>query len=135
MTMRSEARLRRRTTFVRLLFTTSILALSLVDEAAAQAESTPRDSSVPLPTVTIESRRAAPRQRPVVRRAPARRPAPVVVQAPREPVVEPPAGIQPTLESATGPVQGYVATRSSTGTKTNTPLIETPESISVVARD
>jgi iron complex outermembrane recepter protein len=59
----------------------------------------------------------------------------VVVQAPREPVVEPPAGIQPTLESAVGPVQGYVATRSSTGTKTNTPLIETPESISVVTRD
>ena len=101
---------------MRLLFTTSILALSVVDEAAAQAESTPRDSSVPLPTVTIESRRATPRQRPVVRRAPAR-PARVVVQAPREPVIEPPAGIQPTLESAIGPVQGYVATRSSTGTK------------------
>ena len=30
---------------------------------------------------------------------------------------------------------GFVATRSSTGTKTDTPLIETPQSISVVTRD
>ncbi|MCA1474176.1 TonB-dependent receptor plug domain-containing protein [Bradyrhizobium sp. NBAIM08] len=40
-----------------------------------------------------------------------------------------------TLQSATGPVQGFVATRSATGTKTNTPLIETPQSVSVVTQD
>jgi iron complex outermembrane receptor protein len=38
-------------------------------------------------------------------------------------------------ETAFGPVSGYVATRSATGTKTDTPLIETPQSISVVTRD
>lgn len=38
-------------------------------------------------------------------------------------------------ESALGPVDGYVARRSATGTKTDTPLIETPQSISVVTRD
>jgi len=38
-------------------------------------------------------------------------------------------------ESAWGPVDGYVATRSATGTKTDTPLIETPAAISVVTRD
>lgn len=38
-------------------------------------------------------------------------------------------------ESAWGPVQGYVAKRSATGTKTDTPIIETPQSISVVTRD
>ncbi|GLS06152.1 TonB-dependent receptor [Chitiniphilus shinanonensis] len=38
-------------------------------------------------------------------------------------------------ESPTGPVQGYVARRSATATKTDTPLIETPQSISVVGRD
>ena len=37
--------------------------------------------------------------------------------------------------SATGPVQGYVATDSASGTKTDTPLIETPQSISVITRD
>jgi len=34
-------------------------------------------------------------------------------------------------ENAWGPVQGYVAKRSATGTKTDTPIIETPQSISV----
>ncbi|MGW5958670.1 TonB-dependent siderophore receptor [Methylorubrum thiocyanatum] len=38
-------------------------------------------------------------------------------------------------EDPRGPVQGYVATRSATATKTNTPLIETPQSITVVGRE
>lgn len=38
-------------------------------------------------------------------------------------------------ESATGPVQGYVANRSVTATKTNTPLIEVPQSISVIGAE
>nr|WP_163502122.1 TonB-dependent siderophore receptor [Halomonas socia] len=37
-------------------------------------------------------------------------------------------------ESAWGPVNGIVATRSATGTKTDTPLLETPASISVISR-
>ncbi|WP_395316562.1 TonB-dependent siderophore receptor [Variovorax sp. UC74_104] len=42
---------------------------------------------------------------------------------------------EPVAETANGPVQGYVARRSATGTKTDTPLIETPQSISVIGRD
>jgi iron complex outermembrane receptor protein len=38
-------------------------------------------------------------------------------------------------ESPTGPVAGYVATRSLSATKTDTALNETPQSISVVTRD
>jgi iron complex outermembrane recepter protein len=38
-------------------------------------------------------------------------------------------------ETATGPVKGYVATRSGAGTKTDTPIIETPQSVSVVTAD
>lgn len=38
-------------------------------------------------------------------------------------------------ETATGPVLGYVAKRSATATKTDTPLMETPQSISVVTAD
>jgi len=37
-------------------------------------------------------------------------------------------------ERASGPVDGYVARRSDTATKTDTPLIETPQSVSVVTR-
>lgn len=40
-----------------------------------------------------------------------------------------------TPENPTGPVEGYVATRSSTGTKTDTPLKEIPQSISVITAD
>ena len=38
-------------------------------------------------------------------------------------------------ETAWGHIDGYVATRSATGTKTDTPLIETPQAISVVTSD
>jgi iron complex outermembrane receptor protein len=38
-------------------------------------------------------------------------------------------------EFASGPVTGYVAKQSATGTKTDTPLQETPQSISVVTAD
>uniref|UniRef100_UPI0039F098F2 TonB-dependent siderophore receptor n=1 Tax=Bordetella sputigena TaxID=1416810 RepID=UPI0039F098F2 len=38
------------------------------------------------------------------------------------------------VETADGPVAGYVATRSSAGSKTDTALIDTPQSISVVTR-
>lgn len=49
------------------------------------------------------------------------------------PVVTVRAGTE--RETATGPVVGYVAKRSATGTKTDTPIIETPQSISVIGRD
>lgn len=38
-------------------------------------------------------------------------------------------------EEATGPVLGIAATRSAAGTKTDTPIIETPQSISVVSSE
>lgn len=38
-------------------------------------------------------------------------------------------------ETAQGPVSGFVAKRSAAGTKTDTPLLETPQAISVVTRD
>lgn len=38
-------------------------------------------------------------------------------------------------ESADGPAKGFVAKRSATGTKTDTPLLETPQSITVVTRE
>lgn len=60
--------------------------------------------------------------------------------------VAPPARVGGTLadvrvtaqaerETATGPVVGFAAKRSATATKTDTPIIETPQSISVVTAD
>ena len=48
--------------------------------------------------------------------------APVVVQGQRP-------------ETATGPVDGFIAHRSATATKTDTPLLETPQAITVIGRD
>lgn len=45
-----------------------------------------------------------------------------------------PITVEAGSESAVGPVDGYLATRGLTGTKTNTPLIETPQSISVITQ-
>ncbi|KKM07340.1 hypothetical protein LCGC14_1734930, partial [marine sediment metagenome] len=39
------------------------------------------------------------------------------------------------IESATSPVEGYLASRSASATKTDTPLIETPRSVTVVTAD
>jgi iron complex outermembrane recepter protein len=42
---------------------------------------------------------------------------------------------QPATESTNGPVSGYVARRASTASKDDTPLMETPQSVSVITRD
>ncbi|MDZ7855854.1 TonB-dependent siderophore receptor [Sphaerotilus sp.] len=49
------------------------------------------------------------------------------------PVVRVKAGVE--RETATGPVVGYVARRSATGTKTDTSLLDTPQSVTVVTKD
>lgn len=40
-----------------------------------------------------------------------------------------------TRESPTGPIEGYVARQTLTGSKTDTPILEVPQSVSVVTRD
>lgn len=53
----------------------------------------------------------------------------------QEPITLGPVTVEGEGESATGPVDGYVATQSTTGSKTDTPIIETPQSISVITAD
>ena len=43
--------------------------------------------------------------------------------------------VEAERESATGPVDGYAARRSASGTKTDAALLETPQSVSVVGRE
>ncbi|NYS11777.1 TonB-dependent siderophore receptor [Achromobacter xylosoxidans] len=64
-------------------------------------------------------------------------PAALVAQsAPTEPTTLPSVRVEAGAEeTATGPVLGYAATRSATATKTDTPLNETAQSITVVPRD
>lgn len=46
-----------------------------------------------------------------------------------------PISVQGETEDVYAPVDGYVAVRSTAATKSDTPLIETPQSVSVVTRD
>lgn len=63
-------------------------------------------------------------------------PAALVAQsAPVEPTTLPSVKVEGSAETATSPVLGYAATRSATATKTDTPLNETAQSITVVPRD
>lgn len=109
------------------------LLAGLMDAAPAEAQS----SSQELPAVVVEqSSRPAARTRP----SPSRQAAQAASrrrQAERAPsnADTQAAGASTGTETATGPVRGYVATRSGTGTKTDTPLRETPQSITVVTAD
>ncbi|MDQ8023671.1 MAG: TonB-dependent siderophore receptor [Moraxellaceae bacterium] len=53
----------------------------------------------------------------------------------RADAVLPTVVVTAAAENATGPVNGYVAQRSATGSKTDTPIIEIPQSITVVTAD
>lgn len=96
-----------------------------ITPAFAQSSAPPSESERQAATTLPEVRVAAPRARP--RRA-AR-----VVPTPA-PATEQPGPVQ-VGESGTGPVVGYSARQSVTATKTDTPLLETPQSISVVTKD
>ena len=85
----------------------------------SMAQTTPSEQAAPLPEVRV----TAPRR-------PARRPAPIA----RAPQVETNPAPQQT-ETALGPVRGYTASQSATASKTDTPILETPQSVSVVTQD
>src|SRR5882724_5059997 len=53
---------------------------------------------------------------------------------PSKPPLRSTQNVQPGQDPR-GPIHGYVAERSLTGTKTNTPLMETPQAISVIGRE
>jgi iron complex outermembrane receptor protein len=110
---------------------TVLLLADVAGEAAAQS---------PLPPVTVDAPRArsaernqgattsAPRTRAVNRARQTNRSVAAVPQASDS---NAPSGI----ENPQGPVNGYVANRTLSGTKTNTALREIPQSISVIGAD
>lgn len=96
---------------------------------ASFAQSSPQSGATNLPPVTV----AAPEQR---RRAATSRPR----RAQRSPQSANSQKPQPQrnvgfVETPRGPVHGYVAGRSSSGTKTNTPIRQTPQSVSVIGAE
>jgi iron complex outermembrane receptor protein len=114
---------------VGLLAGTAIVGLQLVPSPARAQSPAPGASaqSDALPEVRVR----APQQRRVTRARPAR-PAATTETAVQ---TQAPPSAASQGERGTGPVVGYVAAQSVTGTKTDTPILETPQSISVVTRD
>lgn len=120
----------------------SVVLLSSVSVAWAQ-EPEPQVSPEPaapqgtttLPEVVVEAsdeQQAAPQKKKKASSS-----SQIVTQsANAEPQAPPPGtGGGSQAETAWGPVNGYVATQSASGTKTDTPLIEIPQSISIVTAD
>ena len=107
----------------------AVLAMPAAMVAVTPAEA--QSSATELPTVRVEAP-SRPTARP--RRAVRRQPASTTSQ--RAPVgTDEAAATDARSETATGPVRGYLANQSGTGTKTDTPLRETPQSITVVTAD
>lgn len=109
--------------FVTVLNVVAAFTLFAADTALAQ-------QTQPLPSVVV----TAPEQRrgPAAAATPRRSPRQSQPAASRKPQPKPPAAF---VENPRGAIQGYVAGRSMAGTKTNTPIMEMPQSISVVGSE
>lgn len=98
-----------------------------LDVVMAQQSGTSPSGGTALGPVTVDA--PTPRRR--VTAAPRRTPRPQrVAVAPRRPPVRNPSA--PAVENPRGAITGYVAGRSMSGTKTNTPIMETPQAVSVI---
>ncbi|RED33296.1 iron complex outermembrane receptor protein [Rhodopseudomonas thermotolerans] len=126
-------------TALRALLRSTALGAGLVG-LGLQAGTALAQSSRDLPAVTVD----APKPQAARSSKPPRRASRPVTAArrtaapSRQQVAEPPvraAGLGRGAERADGPVTGYLANQSATGTKTDTPILSTPQSISVVTQD
>jgi iron complex outermembrane receptor protein len=113
----------------------SYLALNMASTAHAQTAAQPPQAN--LPAVTVDA------PKPQVKRRAATRPSSRARSTSRnvarnrgtEQAPANPANGRGAIERANGPVVGYVANQSATATKTDSPILTTPQSISVVTQD
>src|SRR6266702_6983488 len=105
---------------------------AMIDVTPAQAQSSARE----LPAVVVDqpSRPPAARSRPASRRQSASTTSRRTAQR-GQTTPDAAAAAGARTETATGPVRGYLANQSGTGTKTDTPLRETLQSITVFTAD
>ncbi|MGO4685170.1 TonB-dependent siderophore receptor [Hyphomicrobium sp. 2TAF46] len=111
-------------------------AVGIWTPAAAQSAQGNSTEDVQLPSVVVESSAAKPKTV-VKKKAKASKAATKPVSAPSVPPQQlaEPSGDQQVDTRGIDPVKGYLPHISSTATKTDTPILETPQSISVVTQD
>src|SRR3954462_3383978 len=111
---------------------TSVIALSIGMNSCAIAQTRLDAIEVQVPTQKPTAKKPSTPSRASAGRTAAHRSRSTVRQTAVVPV---PVAASSGPESAAGHVDGYVATRSGTATKTDAPLIETPAAVSVVTQD
>ncbi|MGV7217963.1 TonB-dependent siderophore receptor [Bradyrhizobium sp. UFLA05-112] len=111
------------------LATASALVLLPQASVGQSSGSSSQSGAQALPPVTVAS--PEPRRRAA---ASAPRRTPRAAQSVSERKLQPERNVG-FVETPRGPVHGYVAGRSSSGTKTNTPIMETPQSVSVIGAE
>lgn len=116
-------------------FTILSSAIAVAIAAPAMAQQAPQPAELP-PVVVEGSQTKAKAPKKVAKKSAA--PKSKAAPAPAAPAPQPDdsaAAAAGGEETAKGAVDGVVAKRSATGTKTDTPIISTPQSISVVGRE
>lgn len=104
------------------IFSSIALATTVLTTIGAAAHAQQAQSTTTLDTITVQGGQ----------QTPARSSQPAAPAGPAAPA-EPAPG--PAPETATGPVDGYLATRTATGIKTDTPMREIPQSIAVIGQE
>ena len=112
------------------LATASALVLLPQVSFAQQSGSSTQTGAQNLPPVSVASPDT--RRRPAAAATPRRAQRATQTASERKPQAQRNVAV---VETPTGPVHGYVANRSSSGTKTNTPIMETPQSVSVIGAE
>ncbi|MHC2462062.1 TonB-dependent siderophore receptor [Bradyrhizobium embrapense] len=109
-----------------------MVSVVAADNAVAQTQ---------LPSVTVDApshRQAARSQQPSQRTTHARSAARRATAAPvgaQQPAAQQAPGASGGHERGNGPVTGYLARQSASGTKTSTPIIQTPQSVTVISAE
>ena len=110
----------------------SVLALTSFN---AIAQDTPQPE-VSLPSVTVVVKEKPPQKQVKARKTEKAKKKSTVAPAPSsEPQTAKSTGDSQQPETALGPVDGLVATRTGTGSKTDTPIVEVPRTVNVVTED
>uniref|UniRef100_A0ABS3MFD6 TonB-dependent siderophore receptor n=1 Tax=Bradyrhizobium quebecense TaxID=2748629 RepID=A0ABS3MFD6_9BRAD len=135
---RSKRSLLASTAAINAVFLGSVMLVSMdANVASAQAQtSAPQNNVSMLPAVTVDEPGAA-RKRSAVASSRNTRSSRTTVVSRRRAAAAPAQSQAPRSQGAAGTIgttTGYVATGSTVGTKTNTALIETPQSLSVVTQ-
>lgn len=112
------------------LLTTGMGVLTLgAGPVTAQSPAEKSSQATDLPPLVVEAKPSK-KTAPAKKQAP---PAPAAAAAPASGSET--SNNEPAAESAFGPANGYVAERSATGTKTDAPILEVPQTINVVTAE